>query len=143
MRDFDFSKIRYRYRPIRKPKTERDVKALGFDSEADREGKTFMYCLSDGSIYTPETLLDGLFSRKHRGLNYVVYNLKYEQGAIFQCLSRDALDTLRDKGRVESQGTVYQIVGYKCLRISRGKNAVTFWDMQPFYNMSLANASIP
>lgn len=141
MKDFDFSKIRYRYHPIRKPKTERDVTALGFDSEADRDGKTFMYCLSDGSVYTPETLLDGLFHRKHRGLNYAVYNLKYEQGAILQNLDSANLNRLRERGDCQVGLYKYKIVGYKSLRITRGKNAVTFWDMFPFFNMSLANAS--
>lgn len=141
MDNFDFSKIDYKYRPIRKPKTTRDIEAIGFDTEADRDGKTFLYALSTGDTYTPETLLNGLFSRKYRGSCYVVYNLKYEQGAILQNLPPDALDNLRNCGKCEYEGYVYKVVGYKSLRISRGKNSVVFWDMYSFFEMSLATAA--
>jgi hypothetical protein len=141
MQDFDFSKIRYRYRPIRKPKTKRDIHAIGFDTEADRSGKTFLYCLSTGESYTPDTLLEGLFDREHRGKTYVVYNLKYEQGAILQNLSHEALDIIRKEGKVTVGDYTFRVVGYKMLRISRGKNSVTFWDMFSFFNMSLASAA--
>lgn len=140
MQDFDFSKIVYRPRPINKSPKPRDVTAIGFDSEADRDGKTFMYCLSDGSVYTPDTLLSGLFTREHRGGNYVVYNLKYEQGAILQILPIEVLETIRRLGNGIWNGYRFKTVGYKSLRISKGKNAVTFWDMYTFFNMSLAQA---
>ena len=141
MQNFDFSKIVYKYRPIRKPTKVRDINAIGFDSEADREGKTFLYCLSTGDTYTPDNLLEGLFDREHRGKQYVCYNLKYEQGAILQNLPSEALDILRSHGKVEVGLYTFSVVGYKCLRISKGKNAVTFWDMWPFFNMSLASAA--
>lgn len=141
MENFDFSKIVYKYRPIRKPKRIRDVQAFGFDTEAGRDGKTFLYCLSTGEYYTPDTLLEGLFERSHRGKQYVVYNLKYEQGAILQNLSPEALDILRTQGKVIIDDYTFKVVGYKCLRITRGKNSVTFWDMYTFFNMSLASAA--
>lgn len=141
MENFDFSKIDYKYRPIRKPKTIRDVQAIGFDSEADREGRTFLYALSDGTICTPSTLVDTLFTRQYRGRQFVVYNLKYEQGAILQNLPSEILDELRRSGTGEYEGLRYKVVGYKCLRITKGRNAVTFWDMYSFFNMSLASAA--
>lgn len=141
MENFQFSKVRYYCRPIRKPKRERTATALGFDSEADRDGNTFMYCLSDGSVYTPETLLAGLFTREHRGRNYVVYNLKYEQGAILKNLDEVSLNNLRNCGECQVEDYKYKVVGYKALRISRGKNSVIFWDMFSFFNMSLASAA--
>ncbi len=141
MQNFDFSKIVYRCRPFSRPKTERDVQAIGFDTEADREGKTFLYCLSTGDSFTPDNLLEGLFTRKYRGKYFVVYNLKYEQGAILQHLPSEALDILRQTGKVVVNDYTFSVVGYKCLRISRGKNAITFWDMYTFFNMSLASAA--
>jgi len=141
MEDFDFSKIRYNYRPIRKPKTYRNIKAIGIDSEADREGNTFLWCLSTGESYKPNELIPALFNRKHRGGVYVTYNLKYEQSAILQNLPFEALQLLRHKGSVDWQGYRYKVVGYKHMSISRGKNAVQFWDMYPFYETSLAVAS--
>lgn len=141
MQNFDFSKIVYKYRPISKPKTERVIEAIGFDTEADRDGKTFLYCLSTGDTFTPDNLLEGLFSRKYRGSQFVVFNLKYEQGAILQNLPLEALDILRLKGKVMVDDYTFRVVGYKCLRISKGKNAVTFWDMWTFFNMSLASAA--
>lgn len=141
MQNFDFSKIVYKCRPIGKPKTDRDIQAIGFDSEADRDGKTFLYCLSTGDSFTPDDLLEGLFSRKYRGCQYVVFNLKYEQGAILQNLPSEALEILRKHGKVIVGEYTFKVVGYKNLRISRGKNAVTFWDMFTFFNMSLASAA--
>ena len=141
MQDFDFEAIRYKCRPISTPKSTRYVTALGFDTEADREGNTFMYCFSDGTVCSPHTLLDTLFSRQYRGSQFVVYNLKYEQGAILQLFPRELIDGLRVTG--DFRTTMYHVttIGYKCLRIARGKNAVTFWDMHSFFNMSLANAA--
>lgn len=141
MENFDFSKIRYSYRPIRKPKTIRNIKAIGVDSEADRDGKTFLWCLSTGESYTPDSFIPSLFDRKHRGKVYVVYNLKYEQGAILQSLPVQALNSLKLKGKCDYEGYSYKVVGYKHLTISRGKNAVQFWDMYPFYETSLAVAA--
>jgi len=141
MKDFNFNKVVYKYRPISKPKTNRDIQAIGFDSEADRDGKTFLYCLSTGDSFTPDDLLEGLFSRQYRGKQYVVFNLKYEQGAILQNLPIEALDILRKEGKVEVGEYIFKVVGYKNLRISRGKNAITFWDMYTFFNMSLASAA--
>jgi len=141
MQDFNFSKIVYKCRPISKPKTERDIQAIGFDSEADRNGKTFLYCLSTGDSFTPNDLLEGLFSRKYRGKQYVVFNLKYEQGAILQNLPFEALELLRKDGKVIVGDYTFKVVGYKNLRISKGKNSVTFWDMYTFFPMSLATAA--
>jgi len=67
----------------------------------------------------------------------VVYNLKYEQGAILSAFEGLEYDTLRQAGKVECNGYSIKIVGYKCLRITKGKNSVTFWDMYPFFNTSL------
>ena len=141
MDKFEFDKIVYRYRPIRKPQNTRHIKAIGFDSEADREGKTFMYCLSDGTILTPDNLLPSLFSRKYRGCHFVVYNLKYEQGAMLQKIESDLLEQLRKTGKTTWGQYRFTTIGYKCFRISSGKNAVTFWDMYSFFNMSLASAA--
>jgi len=141
VQNFDFSKIVYKCRPISKPKTVRDIQAIGFDSEADRDGKTFLYCLSTGDAFTPDDLLEGLFSRKYRGKQFVVFNLKYEQGAILQNLPAEALEILRTHGKVVVGDYTFTVVGYKSLRISKGKNGVTFWDMYTFFNMSLASAA--
>jgi len=141
MDNFDFSKVVYRYRPIRKPQRDVDIEAIGFDSEADRDGNPFMYCLSDGSVYTPETLLKGLFTREHRDRHYVVYNLKYEQGAILKIFPAEVLEVLRKEGKAEYDGYRIKVVGYKKLVIGRGKHSVTFWDMYSFFNMSLATAA--
>lgn len=141
MDDFNFSRLVYKYHPLKAPKAVREVEAIGFDSEADRNGRTFLYCLSTGDYFTPDNLLSGLFSRKYRGKHFVVYNLKYEQGAILKRLPSRSLDELRVEGKTTVGKYTYNVVGYKCLRISRGKNTVTFWDMYTFYHMSLASAA--
>ncbi len=141
MQNFDFSRIVYRCYPIRKPKTDKLVTAIGIDSEADREGKPFLFCLSDGTAIRPSELLKVLFTRKYRGHNYVVFNLKYEQGAILADLDSASYNTLRQSGECQNNGYKYKVTGYKCLRITRGKNAITFWDMHPFFQMSLASAA--
>lgn len=141
MQGFNFNKVVYQCRPINKPKGVRNVEAIGFDSEASPDGNTFLYCFSDGQTATPSTLLLLLFSRRYRGKTFVVYNLKYEQGAILQALPDTIKESLRQTGTAVWNKYRVTVVGYKCIRISLGKNSVTFWDMYPFFNCSLKVAA--
>lgn len=84
---------------------------------------------------------DCFFSRAYRGKNFVCYNLKYDSGALLQTLPSENLRELRETDRTVWKGFRYKVIGYKCMVISKGRNAVTFYDMLGFYEMSLEAAA--
>ena len=60
-----------------------------------------MFAISDGTMATPDTLLDTLFQHKYRGIKFVCFNLKYDEGSILHQFPSEALKELWQKGRVE------------------------------------------
>lgn len=137
---FDFEKVRYR-RPSSHSSAAELRDLIGFDSEAYPDGQAFLFCTSRGDIWGPLDLPAALFSRELRGRHFIVYNLKYESGAILQRLPVACLRELRRKTKTTHDGYTYKYYPHKFLRISRGKNSVTFWDIFPFFQCSLEKAS--
>jgi hypothetical protein len=143
-----FDKIDYR-----KPKAYRfDVPLLnivGFDSEAYRTGKTFLFCTSLGDAIRPGDLIDTIFGDKYVSSNFVCWNLKYESGAILRCFPRPVIRELQRVHKVifTYNNKKYDIryIPHKRLKIKEvkfGGKSVRFWDIAPFYGrISLDTAS--
>lgn len=113
------------------------ITPIGIDSEALTDGKMFMICTSEGDIWTPETWLDGITSRKFRGATFVCYNLKYDSGAFLQHLPTDNLDELRRTNKTIYESISYRVIANKMLSISKAKHAVTIYDIAQYYGGSL------
>jgi hypothetical protein len=137
---FDFDKIVYRKPFLRfGSRYIRDV--IGLDSETLLSGKPFLFCTSLGDSFTLDDIPLIFFSRKYRGKNLVVYNLKFDSGSLLYKLPLKTLNELREKTEVEFEGYHYTYIPHKLLRIRKGKNAVSFWDILGFFKMSLDRAS--
>lgn len=123
-------------------------KIVGFDSEAYRSGHSFMFCTSLGDVIAPDKLFETLFSEKYLSSNFVVWNLKYESGAILKLLPQSIIKHLQvhHKTKFVYKGAKYLIryIPHKCLAIKQrafaGK-AVKFWDMAPFYGRCKLNTA--
>jgi len=126
---------------IRKDIKEESIKVIGIDSEAYEDGKTFMFCTSENDIITPEYIPHIFFNRKYRGSNFVVWNLKYEIGAIIQNIPIENIKELQSTGITIYNEYTYRVIVNKFLSIRKGRNSIHFYDMQPFYKMSLDNAA--
>jgi len=113
-------------------------KITGFDSEAFRNGSSFMFCTSLGDVIAPDMLIETLFTEKYASANFVVWNIKYESGAILKLFPKKVLLILQQDHIVQCRygEHEYEIkyVPHKLLKIKRlhGK-MVRFWDMSPFY----------
>lgn len=131
----DFPKVKYT-----KPKLEDDRPVMGnimgFDSEAYTTGEPFMFCLSDGTVLWPGDI-PGMLIEEYSGVNFMIYNLKYDSGAILRGLPRDILYSLWKNGKSAHEGYRYTYIPHKLLRISQGKKTVSFWDISQFYACSL------
>jgi len=142
MKAIDVAQIDYRcFRYNRQSTHLESIHPIGIDTEANRLGKCFMICTSRGDVFTPWEFPGCLFSRKYRGQTFVCYNLKYDMGAFLQRLPLEKLEELRSTDRTKHDGYRYQVIGYKCLTIRRGKNSVHFYDMLTFYGTSLGEAA--
>jgi len=124
---------------------------LGIDSEAYTTGVPFMLCTSRGEYFDPkdspfcfftDAFWDGLIASH---VNFVVWNLKYDSGAILYHLPQTFLHFFWETGKAtyEYDDTVYkfQYVPHKLLRISCRKRIVNFWEISQFYRSSLDNAA--
>lgn len=114
---------------------------VGVDTEAYTTGKMFMIGTSYGDIFKPEEFPACFFTAKYRGTDFVSYNLKYEEGAFLQHLPADVLNILWKKQHCEHEGYSYSSIPKKLLTISKGKNAIRFWDMASFFGTSLDKAA--
>ena len=136
----DFKNFIYQKIPLKK--SIRNLsKIYGFDSEAYRNGSPFLFATSSGDIFRPQEFIYKVFGRKYRNSNFVVYNLKYETGAILYYLPEKIKDELYNKETVRYKQFRITLYPYKMLRISRGKNSVTFWDISRFFDCSLNEAA--
>ncbi len=135
-------KVRYNIpKYIRKTIIEESIKVIGIDSEAYEDGKTFMFCTSENDVITPDKIPAIFFNRKYRGCNFVVWNLKYETGAIIQNLPMDNIKELQKLSTTEHNGYKYKVIANKFLGIRKGNNSIHFYDMSIFYLMSLDKAA--
>lgn len=140
--DWLLSKILYK--PLRSTTNNYKLKSLtvfGFDTEAYRSGKPFMFCTSEGDVFKYTDIPHRLFSRKYQNANFVTYNLRYDSGAILHHLPREKLRELQENDECENNGYKYKVIANKYLSIVKGKNAIKFWDIFTFYMTSLDNAA--
>ncbi len=137
----DIEHVKYFCPPyLRKSKKQSSIQPIGFDTEADRQGRCFMIATSLGDVFRPERVPACFFSRKYRGQSFVCYNLKYDSGALVQRLSSAHLKELQVNDSTVESGYTYSAIANKCLTIRRGKNSVHIYDMLNFYSMSLSKA---
>lgn len=114
---------------------------VGIDSEAYVTGEPFMLCTSRGDVFGPEDVPHFCFLPEYENANYMVYNLKYDSGALLYHLPDQELRQLWAEGVVKHDGYKYKYIPHKLLRISSGKLTASFWDISQFYKMSLNKAS--
>jgi len=141
MIDFLYSTIRYR-----KPRLFSDDKPIekfiGVDTEAFTDGKPFIICTSLKKSYCPSELPDFFFDPIYKGASFVVYNMKYDSGALIYTLTDEQKRTLWEYNKCQSGIYTYEYIPHKFLSIKRGKKEkVEFWDIAQFYDMSLDKAA--
>jgi len=139
-----FKDIRYRYSARTPQETDTHMEVLGIDSESDNKGVPFMFCISDGTPpITPDNLFETLFQHKYRGVKFVCFNLKYDEGSILHQFPVEMLQELRRKGRVEYNGYSVRSIPKKELVIKdiQQKHSVAFYDIAQFYGTSLEKAA--
>lgn len=138
----DLSLIDYRLvKRFRRTLHHKSISPLGIDTEAYDTGECFMIATSEGDVFTPSEFPACLFSRKYRQQSFVAYNLKYDSGALLQHLPLNSLHELRNDGSTEFNGFKYRVIPYKMLKILRGRNSVTIYDLFTFFESSLDKAS--
>ncbi len=134
----DINLIKYKCPPFRRGDPRRPpLEVIGIDTEAYTTGRCFLICTSEGDNFTPSQFPKCLFTRRYRNRTFVAYNLKYEISAFLQRLTPHSLAILRNTGECTHKGYKYAVIGNKCLKISKGKNAVTMFDIYNFYMASL------
>lgn len=136
----DFERVKYP-----KPKLSDDrpklSNILGLDSEAYTTGAPFMFCLSNGDTLLPRDIPHVFFEPRYASANFVIYNMKYDSGALLYHLPRENLLQLWEEGKTAHNGFRYKYIPHKLLRIFQSKNAVSFWDISQFYKSSLDRAA--
>jgi hypothetical protein len=123
----------------------------GFDSEAYRNGRPFMFCTSGGWIgeerTTPEILMPRdlphvFFTPRYQNVNFMTYNLKYDSGAALWFLDGERLEELRFKGYTWTDDKIrVTYIPHKMLEFKKGDISTRFWDIAQFYKMSLDMAA--
>lgn len=143
-----FSNVKYKcFKRNTSIKLSKSIDVIGLDTEAFQDGECYMICTSEGDVYKREEFPSCFFGRKYRNKNFVVWNLKYDSGALLQLLPFEILEQIRQENIGVFNGYEYELIGYKRLRIrkisaSGRKNAgITIFDIMGFYNMSLQKAS--
>jgi hypothetical protein len=130
------------YKKPRFSRTDRCIDSvIGFDTETYTDGKPFLFCLSDGSVMLPKDIPRKLFTRKYRNTHFGVWNIKFDAGSIIHNLPVKQRTKLREDTKVNYRSYKYTYIPHKMLRIGKGKNAVTFWDINSFYKSSLEKAA--
>jgi hypothetical protein len=141
----DFNKIIYK-RPRLFQYGKSLEKIIGFDSEAYKDGSTFLFTTSLGDVFTPDTILDYLFSDTYAKANFVTWNLKYESGAILKVFPLKIIKRMQTHHEVSFTHKKYKYslsyLPHKYFRLKRDNIVVRFWDIAPFYGrMKLESAA--
>lgn len=114
---------------------------IGLDSEAYTDGVPFMLAASTGDIIDPFNLPEPFFINKFINCNFMLYNMKYDSGAILYHLPEENLIELWKENKTKYRGFTYSYIPHKLLRIKKGRDKVNFWDIAQFYKSSLDNAA--
>jgi len=110
-------------------------------SETLTDGRPFLFAISDGTTFDSRAIPEIFFTRKYRDRNFVCYNLKFDSGSILYDLPLPQRTKLWRDGKCGYRGYRYQYIPHKRLRITKGRNGVTFWDIAQFYRTTLEKAS--
>jgi len=134
--------IEYRpYRWIGLKEPTQSVQVLGLDTESYQDGRCFMIATSLGDVFQLDMFPACLFSRKYRNKVFVAYNLKYDEGSLLQVLPRENLKELWETGKTLWQGYTFWSIPRKMLKVSRGRNSITIYDLANFFQISLDKAA--
>ena len=141
----DFPRVAYS-EPRLDDDRPRIANIVGIDSEAYTTGEPFMLCTSRGEVISPDDSPQCFFDNCGEDINFVVWNLKYDSGAILYHIPRGVLMALWERGRTVYQapnGGFYklQYVPHKLLRIRFRRQTVNFWEISQFYHSSLDKAA--
>jgi len=136
----DFPRLLYR-KPHFKDKRSPVRRIAGLDSETYTTGEPFMFCSSRGDTILPADLLETLFTERYVNTHFFLYNLTFDTGSILYRLPEIFLKELWEFNKTQWDGYTFDSVPHKYLKISRGKDAVWFWDIRQYYGMSLDNAA--
>jgi hypothetical protein len=130
----DFDKLIYKD-PASALNDKRDPidKIIGIDSEAYTTGVPFLFSTSIPEIISPDDLPDIFFEERYVEANFVIFNMKYDSGALLYHLERESLMELWEQGSVIHEDFRYKYIPHKQLRIYKGKEKVTFWDISQFF----------
>lgn len=137
-----FKKLEYK-KPFLLDNREVFSNIVGIDSEAYVTGEPFMFCTSKGDIIAPGQIPDIFFTADYNKSNFLLYNIRYDSGALLYHLPTEVLRELWSEGEADHNGFTYEYIPHKRLRIRQSKKeVVSFWDVaQFFYRMSLDNAA--
>lgn len=131
-----------KYSRVRRYRSERSInKIIGLDSETYTDGSPFLFALSDGFTFGPKDSPRIFFRDKYISMNYGVWNLKFDSGSLIYNLPVKQRKELRVLNKTKYKGHKYFYIPHKMLRISGKRNAVTIWDINTFFHMSLDNAA--
>ena len=138
MSDATIEQVRYTCAAhLNKKVIEKSIDVIGIDTEAYTDGQMFMLTTSLGDVFRREEIPACFFNRKYRGSHFVAYNLKYDEGAILQFLTKENLRILWETGKCEQDDYIVRSIPKKMLSISKSTHAVHFWDMYNYYTGSL------
>jgi len=138
----DFDRLIYR-KPKTKDKRPQLQNIFGIDSEAYTTGEPFMFCTSESDIFLPKDIPQVFFepgSRYHKA-NFIIYNIKYDSGALLYHLPKSNLEELRIYGKTSHNDFRYHYIAHKRLRIEHSNLFVNFWDVSQFYVSTLDRAA--
>ncbi len=142
----DFSKVQYQNPgPALNDNRPALRNIIGLDSEALTTGEPFMFCTSHGDVFKPNDIPHVLFGVKYLDANFVLYNMRYDGGALLYHLPESKLKELWQTGKTSYEYEVngerlklrYKYIPHKLLRIFKGKKSISFWDIAQFYRSSL------
>lgn len=138
MAEIPFNKIKYYCNNYAKTKqSTASIEVIGIDTEAYSNGQLAIICLSDGGVVKPDDCPAFFFTRKYRQMNFVAYNLSYDEGALLQFLNVDELKELKSEGKITWGDYVITSIPKKMLSIRRGSHSVHIWDIYTFFSGSL------
>lgn len=135
-------RVKYFASKYRRQNTHKQsLEVYGLDTEADTTGDCFMICTSENDVWQPHEFPACLFTRKYRGKNFVVYNLKYDSGAFVQDFTAKELKELQTTDQCKKGLYLYKVIANKCFTIRKGKNTIHIYDIASFFKSTLNRAA--
>jgi DNA polymerase type B, organellar and viral len=137
-----FSKIVYPS-PFKRFRAKEIKRVIGLDTEAYTDGHPFLICMSDGRTFRNCDKIDyiGKLFFRYKKQHIVVYNLKYDSGAILFHLTNEEKQELWIRNTVRHGAYRITYIPHKNLTIAKGKYRVKIWDIAQFFRSSLDHAA--